>query len=943
MSSNNPRLSDDDKANINKFLEFMTAKYLKRDEKTGKYSKRVTHTLMGKLHESRPYRGCFHISGKDYDRFIKMYKSVYGKIPLHIVERPNETGKMVGPFIVDIDYKTKSNERLYTNNHIESIINICNDLFVKYLDIDEGKLKAYVLEKDEPTLETKENKETKEKTIRYKDGFHIYYDIPLSCNKRLFFFDKIKSKIENENLFGDIDQMSSYDEIVDESVMISNGMLMFGSQKEGRNPYELTYVYNSEIEKEPIEDYKNPDDLISLFSLQQYNDDDDTEFVEKYLSEEKSINDNVYSREDRKNKKDKKSSHKDPNDNNSIDIIQSKYAPGGSFSLNNFPDEYKGVLDLVNMLSVKRATEFHPWIRVCWALHGISPRLYNLFVHFSRKAPNFDESGCYRAWSKANRDGAKLTISSLKIWAKEDNPEMFKQIYYRKLRELAMKIENPNHDDIANIIVAMYNDIYKCANIKNNSWYEYQNHRWVSVDSAYTLQERIASEVSKELFKINEFLWTDATDKKDAHRDDSIKQIKKLCDTVLKLKDQNYGTTLIKTCARKFYDPKFEESLDANPYLIGFENGVYDLKAMSFRPGMTDDRLTMSTHYDYHEFSENDDDIKKINAFIKKIQPKDHIRDYVLRLFSSCLDGKNKDQQFRIFTGFGSNGKSKIIDLLTETLGQYAGSLPPEILTIRNNSPNGATPYLADKRGKRFLILQEPEGDSTIQVGKMKGLTGGDKVPARKLFGDPFEYTPQFKMILVCNKLPKIPSDDGGTWRRIRVTRFDSKFVKTFAEVNEDKHHYLADLSIDEERLKEWAPAFMWMLINIYYVKYMKPLEEGGGLNEPEEVREYTEKYRKESDVFFEFLKEMIDVTGNDNDSEKTVLLFSQFKDWHRDNYNHATKCARKDLEEYLEEKRGLRIEKGVVYGVRGAWDKLDSDDDEKDKEKEKEKKKKHN
>jgi P4 family phage/plasmid primase-like protien len=935
MSSNNNRLSDDDKVNISKFLEFMTAKYLKKDEKTDKYTKRVTHTLMGKLHESRPYRGCFHISGKDYDRFIKMYKNVYGKIPLHIVERPNETGKMVGPFIVDIDYKTKSNERLYTCKHIESIINICDELFVKYLDINENELKAYVLEKDEPTLETKENKETKEKTIRYKDGFHIYYNIPLSCNKRLFFFDKIKSKIENQNIFGDIDQTSSYDEIVDESVMISNGMLMFGSQKEGRSPYKLTYVYNSEVEKEPIEDYQNPDDLISLFSLQQYNDDDDTEFVEKYHSEEKSLNEKGNLREERKNKKDKKINNNHVDQNNNQDIhIECKYSPSGSYSLNNFPDEYKGVYELVNMLSVKRATEFHPWIRVCWALHGISPRLYNLFVHFSRKAPNFDEAGCYKVWSKANRDGAKLSISSLKIWAKEDNPEMFKKIYYGKLKELAMKIENPNHDDIANIIVAMYNDVYKCANIKNNSWYEYQYHRWVSVDSAYTLQERIASEVSKELFKINEYLWSDATNKTDAHRDDSIKQIKKLCDTVLKLKDQNYGTTLIKTCARKFYDPKFEESLDANPYLIGFENGVFDLKSMSFRPGMPDDRLTMSTHYDYHEFSENDDDIQRINAFIKKIQPKDHMRDYVLRLFSSCLDGKNKDQQFRIFTGFGSNGKSKIIDLLTETLGQYAASLPPEILTIRNNSPNGATPYLADKRGKRFLILQEPEGDSTIQVGKMKGLTGGDKVPARKLFGDPFEYTPQFKMILVCNKLPKIPSDDGGTWRRIRVTRFESKFVKSFAEVNESKHHYLADLSIDEEKLKEWAPAFMWMLIHIYYVKYIKPLEEGGGLNEPEEVREYTEKYRKESDIFFEFLTEMVDITGDNNDSERISLLFTQFNSWHRDNYNQGTKCARKDLEEYLVDKRNLKIEKGVVYGIRGAWDKIDDDDDDKDRKK---------
>ena len=936
MASNTEQSSDDNKTKITKFLEFMKAKLVRKDPKTDKYTKRVTHTLMGKLHEElAPFRGCFHISGKEYDRFIKLYKEVYGKMPLHIVERPNETGKMVGPFVVDIDYKTKSSERKYTTNHIESIINICNDIFIRYLDIDEDKLKAYVLEKDEPTLD--------EKNKKYKDGFHIFYDIPISCNKRLFFFDKIKSKIENANVFEDIDHTSTYDEIVDESVMISNGMLIFGSQKEGRKPYELTQVYNSEMVEEPIEDYKNPDDLINLFSLQQYNDDDDTPFLEKYHEEEEELNEKINMREERKNKKNNKSSNSNSGSNaNQINIIQNKYAPIGSLPLEVIIEESKGLYDLVNILSVKRASEYNTWIRVCWALHGISPRFYNLFVHFSRKAPNFDEASCYEFWKRANKDGAKLSISSIKIWAKQDDPVKFVEIYYKRLRELAMKLENPNHDDIANIIHAMYNDIYKCVSIKNNSWYEFQGHKWISVDSAYTLHERIASEVTKELFKINEYLWSDAKEKTDINRDDAIKQIKKLCDTVIKLKDQNYGSTLIKACARKFLDPKLEESLDSNPYLIGFENGVFDLKELidrvtkgdndvksCFRNGMPDDKITLSTGYDYAEFTQEDHAIKEINDFIRKIQPQEHMRDYVLRLFSSFLDGKNKDQQFRIFTGSGSNGKSKIIDLLTMALGQYASSLPPEILTIRTTSANGATPFLADKRGKRFLIIQEPEGDSTIQVGKMKGLTGGDKVPARKLFGDPFEYVPQFKMLLVCNKLPKIPSDDGGTWRRIRVTPFTSKFVKNKADVDESKNHFLADMSIDEEKMSEWAPAFMWTLINLYYPLYIKQVENGGGLNEPEEVRAHSEKYRKESDVFFEFLTEMVEITGNNNDTEKTVVLFAQFRDWHRDNYNHAAKFAKKDLEEYLEDKRGLKIEKNVVYGIRSTGFNMDDDDED--------------
>jgi phage/plasmid-associated DNA primase len=552
------------------------------------------------------------------------------------------------------------------------------------------------------------------------------------------------------------------------------------------------------------------------------------------------------------------------------------------YSLDNLPKEYKGVYELVNMLSVKRATEYNTWIRVCWALHTISPKLYNLFVHFSKKAPNFDESGCKNTWEKANHDGVNFTLSSLKNWAKEDNPKMYKQMYYDKLKELATKIENPNHDDIANIIFAMYNDIYKCVSIKNNFWFEYKYHRWVFIDQAYTLQERIASEVPKELFKINEFLWNDATDKMNVHRDDSIKQLANLCDLVLKLKDQNYGATLIKTCARKFYDPKFEESLDANPYLIGFENGVYDLKEMTFRCGMPDDRLTLSTGYDYN-FTANSERLKEIVEFIKKIQPQENVREYVLKLFSNFLNGNNKQKKLNVFVGDGSNGKTKLLQLLIASLGQYAESDFADSI----NKPQ----FLGDKQGKRFINLSEPEDTFTIGDKQLIKLLYSGKVSTNGLSGESFEYTSQINTILVCNRIPKIDSNSHG---KINITKFDSHFVHNSAQVNETKNNYLADLTIDNAKLKEWAPEFMWMLLNIYYnPKYEKSPEEGG-LNEPEEVKKWTynhmgslNDYNSESEFeiihnkkYDIFLQKM--TTQNNSESERIAKLEIEVEKLHK-------------------------------------------------------------
>ena len=148
---------------------------------------------------------------------------------------------------------------------------------------------------------------------------------------------------------------------------------------------------------------------------------------------------------------------------------------------------------------------------------------------------------------------------------------------------------------------------------------------------------------------------------------------------------------------------------------------------------------------------------------------------------ASFLEGSNKDQKFMIWTGNGMNGKGTLIDLLDNTFNGnsdgYFGTLPPTILTQKRGSSSAATPELADKFGKRVITLQEPEGDDKIHVGFMKNITGQDKIEARPLYGDPFQYTPQFKLLVACNHLPNIPSDDGGTWRRIRVIDFGIKFT----------------------------------------------------------------------------------------------------------------------------------------------------------------------
>jgi len=809
-----------------------------------------------------------------------------------------------GPLIIDIDYKTDCNKRYYTEKHIKYIIEQLFTNFKKYLNIENCNLVAYITEKPTPTYESKKNV--------YKDGFHIFIDIPLCVEKRKFFFDLIK----NDDIFDDIPYNKNYTtKIFDDSVLISNGMIMYGSHKYDKDTketlpsYKLTHVYNHNMDKITISEYDNKD-LVSLFSLRTYTDAEDITFRNNYKDLEQHLLENKQKVLKLKKQKVELNVQDEQDDSDDLDEQDNIQNIKKVNKVNNIPDSLLEIRELIEILSDNRAADFHSWIRVCWCLNNISQDtnqdLKQEFINFSKKAKNYNYEGCIKEWENACDKKGLLTVASLKYWANQDNPEKYKYIRFHRLEKLIEELDQATHDDIANFIKEMYKDKFVCVNYKKSIWYEFQKHRWVVVEDGHTLLEKIASDVTKELMNIYQYFGNETNNKKNIYRDDNIKKLQKLCCLISKLKDHNFGKTLVDACKKKFFDSKFEESLNENKMLLGFNNGIYDLETQCFRDGVPDDRITFSVGYNYINFDENNKFMDKIMDFFHKIQPLEEMREYLLRLSASFLDGNNKDQQFLIATGTGANGKSKYISLMFKTLGDYSSTMPNTILTAKDNNCNGPSPFLADKKGKRMIELHESEKEDSIQVGKMKELTGGDLIQTRKLFGDPTSFVLQAKLLLICNKLPHIPSDDGGTWRRIRVIEFKSKFVDK-KDVDISNHKYEIDKSLDE-KIKTWAPCFMTLLLKIYYPKYNTE-----GLNEPAQVLQRSEEYKKESDILFDFCSE--NLIKSPDETEKITQLFEHLKVHIKNNYSGKYTFTKKDLKEYLIEKLKYRVEKDILYG----------------------------
>jgi P4 family phage/plasmid primase-like protien len=268
---------------------------------------------------------------------------------------------------------------------------------------------------------------------------------------------------------------------------------------------------------------------------------------------------------------------------------------------------------------------------------------------------------------------------------------------------------------------------------------------------------------------------------------------------------------------------------------------------------------------------------QKVETFIRQVLPKKTVRDYFMKHLASNLFGGNPAQKFHILTGSGSNGKSMIMNLMTKALGDYACTVPISLLTQKRKGSGSAAPEVARLKGRRFVTMQEPDEQIALNTGLMKEISSGEKMYARDLFESGGEFEVLAKFHLACNEKPKINTTDGGTWRRLVVINFLSKFVMHPVGDNE----YPMDESIQfSVNSTEWATPFLSYLVHV--------LKEGQGLRKlsaPDDVLEYTNDYRNENDAIAKFIGEAIVpyVDGDEVVQVDRPTLKRVFKTWKGD------------------------------------------------------------
>jgi P4 family phage/plasmid primase-like protien len=460
-----------------------------------------------------------------------------------------------------------------------------------------------------------------------------------------------------------------------------------------------------------------------------------------------------------------------------------------------------------------------------------------------------------------------------------------------------------SHYQIAKSAFSIYKDRFRVDDIKNTTWFEYDGKRWVK---SHVMNILISEELPK-YYKgikiidtsisnnnLQDFLVNN--DKIDANlRNQMVDNLNS------KLENVNFKNNVLNQICYMFknYDPDFCNHLDSSPYLVGFNNGVYDFVKNAFRQSRPDDYLTFTTGYDYIDYDENNEHVKEIYAFLSQIITNKEVREYLLKVLGKSLVGI-PEEKFYIWTGLsGANGKSTLVNFLEQTLGDYLTSVDVSLLTNKRAGSSNASPDIIRLRGRRLFAFQEPEHDDKLRTGILKQFSGGDTIVARELFKAPVSFKLQGTMIMCCNDLPHVASIDGGTWRRIRVIEFKSRFCDSPTKSNEFK----IDPSL-KYKIREWRPYFMSILIH-WYNKYLYE-----GIQEPDEVKRATHKYKADNDRFNEFFDQNIEETTEHFEYNKTI--YSNFTIWWSVNYPTAKLPDIRELRRAMKIKYGAEKESNI-------------------------------
>ncbi|MFF4935305.1 phage/plasmid primase, P4 family [Streptomyces griseofuscus] len=301
--------------------------------------------------------------------------------------------------------------------------------------------------------------------------------------------------------------------------------------------------------------------------------------------------------------------------------------------------------------------------------------------------------------------------------------------------------------------------------------------------------------------------------------------------------------------------------LDADPYALCTPSGIVDLRTgVIKRPDPNRDFHSRSTTLSPQWMSTPRWETFLTETFGDDAEGREMIS-YLQLLLGYSVTGDVGGQVLPFLFGSGKNGKSVLLDVLMKLLGDYADAAPPGFLMARPYE--GHPTDLAELHGRRVIVCSEVKPGDKFDEARVKLLTGGDRIKARRMRQDFFSFEPTHKLWLLGNHRPEVGTGGFAFWRRMRLIPFE-RVVPDHRKIDN-----LADILVTEE-----GPGILGWLID----GARRYLSGARDLTGPERVRIATTAYAETEDHTGRFYEECC-CLASDLRAEQTTL-YAAYKGW---------------------------------------------------------------
>lgn len=911
--------------------------------------------------------GAFMIPRNELPEFYrKYYQHVFvEKRQEFLTEKQQPTN---GPGLIDFDfrYSPEVEERLHTKENIMDTISAYMHLITSIYkfpspvdDVPEIVIPFYVFEKPTVNMQSEFT----------KDGIHMLIGMKMERAVQLLMREELLHELPE--ILGSLPLVNTWDQVYDDGIVKGHtNWQLYGSRKPNNKAYELKYIFEmkrnsddmtwycsessvDEFTKSMESNLENFEKITAhyesniAFETLTLSDTDDMvepEMQQELLKRLETLRASVQQTAARRKNGGQVAAlgqGQGPNAASSRIIMR---APDETIGIpqRSTPwtiDDVKTIQDLrdateqmlsnldskeyelrdtheyVMTLPPQYYEEYTKWLHVGFALNNTSPRLFLSWMLFSSQWTRFSVHDIHKhlaTWRGFSYNPSGLTNRSIRYWSRRDAPEKYSKVNEHSVDhyiEETIKTEQATDFDLAMVVFQVFKEQFVCASVGKNIWYEFLNHRWVECDEGNTLRLLISREIYRLYYRKLQLLMDEL--RRYETGSEQFVHIKKLTEKItainVKLKTTTYKNNIMREVKTLFYDKKFYDNLNANPYLLCFKNGVMDFKQKCFRDGQPDDNISKCTNLEYVQLDAtgmHKKDFTEITDFMGQLFPIENVRRYMWEHLASVLIGVNRDQTFNVYIGGGSNGKSKLVELMAMCLGDYKVSLPIALITQKRIGIGSTSSEIAQLVGVRYAVMQEPtKSDNTLNDGVLKEITGGDPITARALYKDSITFVPQCKLAVCTNVMFNLETNDDGTKRRIKKIDFISKFCERPVQGDKDAPYQFMINKYLDENLKRWSSVFMSMLVD-------KALQTGGVVHTCKEVEDSSNAYFESEDHISEFISEKIQAF--EGGVVRSGDLNETFKKWYRTHHDREVPKP-KDLYAVMDKRFGKR-------GTLKAW-----------------------